>query len=1022
MTSNRWSQIAEIARAALARDQDVRDAFLRTACGNDPALRREVEAAMAKDDADTASATFTASARTGGDPPRRDTGDADIAHIESLLAAAGNPSPYRVVSRVGSGGMGVVYKALDTRLNRAVALKVIRRGRELDTGRLRKEALAAASLDHPYICKVYELIDTKAEQVIVMEFVEGETLSRRLRQGIPPLDTTLQLAIEIGEGLANAHERGLVHRDLKPSNVMVTRYGHIKLLDFGLARPDATRPASADTQATTQSTDARAGTPFYMAPEQAAGHRVTARADVFALGVVLFECLTGRRPFDGVGQHDYLHHLRVDPPKALRDVAPDAPAALADLIDRCLNKTPAHRPESARQVVQELRRIAAMLGASAETAAVRSRRRTRRWFLVAAVTALAVIGAFAWRSARHSVANAPDWRSRPFVTSSRMDSGSRISPDGQWISYLSGLGGDTQLLVGRVDGGTAQRVALPAGSVMDQLWSPDGSRLAYLLRQGPSVTLQVVPAFFGGTPARSAAIVPAPTAARLLRWIDRVVYVEVTRPQGRSLQRVDIDSGQSVDITSGWTIPGMLWGFDVSHDGRRVVFTQRADGQEELWTADLDGTSARRLTTNAFFERYPLWSGQGASIFYQSNRGGQIDIWQMSLASGSAWPLTSGQAIERPESASSDDTLVSFVQVSEDADLWVWHPSTGARQLTGDALSDFAPTAADTGSSVVFQRMRPTPTGQAPSDFTLFAGALSDSGFQPPPQPVDDGYVPRLSPDGSWLAYLRRGPGSGATLFVKHLQTNRTIPLSPACPRPVYSTFPLDWAEQNIAWNRSGTELYFVDGTEKTTLRRYRTGAVEAERPLATVEPGTSIRDLYPSPDGRTVAYVASGGKASALHLLETATGSVRSMLDLQGAAYVRGWLPGNGGLVLVRAVEAHDDLSADVEVLVVSPAGVLRSVGRIDRAFLATVRLDPGRALLYATRSEGGVHNLYTFALNAQEIRRLTDNTLPGVTFSGLDSLGAAGIIGVRTERKSDIWLLDAAAGLRAGAGQSGR
>ncbi len=1022
MTSQRRSQIAEIARAALARDPEAREAFLREACSDDRALRIEVEALLGAHGAG-ASESPTASVGQAADQPLHRPTGSDMAHIEALLAAAGSSGHYRVVSRIGAGGMGVVYKALDTRLNRAVALKVIRRG-EVDTGRLRKEARTAASLDHPYICKVYELIETEAEQLIVMEFVEGETLSRRFSRGIPPLTTTLQFAIEIAEGLANAHERGLVHRDLKPGNVMVTSHGHIKLLDFGLARLDATSPAIADTQTATQSTDARAGTPYYMAPEQAEGRPVTARADVFALGVVLFECVTGRLPFEGLNRDDYVTHLRVDAPKPLRKLAPSVPAALADLINRCLDKTPAHRPESARQVVPELRRVAGMVGASAETAAMRARRRVQRWSLIAAGAALAVIGLFGWRWGRLPVVDAPDWRSRPFVTSSSEDARSRISPDRRWISYLSTMGGDAQLLVRRVDKGDAQRVAVPAGTVMDQLWSPDGSQLAYLLRQGANVALQVVPAFFGGTPTKSVPMQPVPISGRLLRWIDRAVYAELTDGRVRSLQRVDLDSGVSSNVTSQWTIAGTLWGFDVSPDGRRAVFTQSVGGQEELWMANLDGTSAQRLTNNTFFERYPVWSGLGTSVFYQSNRGGQIDLWQLSLESGRSWPLTSSQATERPESVSADGSLVTFVQVSEDADLWVWNPSTGRHsQLTDDALSDFAPTAATTGSTVVFQRMRPTPMGLAPSDYTLYTGLLGDSRFQSPPRPVDDGYVPRLSPDGSWLAYLQRGPGAGATLFVKHLQTNQTIPLSFACPRPVYSTFPLDWVEQNIAWNRSSDELFFVDGTDKNTMRRYRTGAKEAERPLATVESGAFVRDLYPSPNGRMVAYVAAfGTKVSALHLLDLSSAEDRSILELQGSAYVRGWLSNNAGLVLVRATTTYEDLSADVEVLVVSPNGAVRPVGRIERSFMATMRLDPDRGILYVTRSEAGVHNLSTFSLRTATVRRVTDNALPGVTFSGIHSLGVGGIIGVRTERESDIWLLDAAAGPQTGPGRSGR
>jgi serine/threonine-protein kinase len=231
----------------------------------------------------------------------------------------------------------VVYKAIDLQLHRSVAVKALEERRLHQPGaalRLRTEALAAASLDHPYICKVYELVETATDTFIVMEFVEGETLSSMLKRGAMPLMQTLQLGREIAEGLANAHARGLVHRDVKPSNVMVTPHGHVKLLDFGVAGADVESTPKDATRTLAPQLTAHAGTPQYMAPEQAAGQPVTTRADLFSLGVVLYECLTGRLPFSGTTTFDYVRHVMQSPPKRLDKVAPDTPADLVDLTPR----------------------------------------------------------------------------------------------------------------------------------------------------------------------------------------------------------------------------------------------------------------------------------------------------------------------------------------------------------------------------------------------------------------------------------------------------------------------------------------------------------------------------------------------------------------------------------------------------------------------------------------------------------------------------------------------------------------
>jgi serine/threonine protein kinase len=257
--------------------------------------------------------------------------------------------------------MGVVHKAIDTRLNRPVAIKTIPEGSGLDTAavlKLRAEAQAAASLDHPYICKIYELLDTNDGTLIVMEFVEGETLAwTLLRDGSLPYTDVLRYGAEIAEGLAAAHARGIVHRDVKPANVIVTPHGHVKLLDFGLARV-AERPSGMTTTEAGQThTRTAAGTPIHMAPEQALGQRIDGRADLFSLGVLMFECITGQLPFQGPTRDAYMQDLLRGRPRSLKQLAPAVPEEACEVVHACLAPDPEHRPESAPVVAQQLRSI-----------------------------------------------------------------------------------------------------------------------------------------------------------------------------------------------------------------------------------------------------------------------------------------------------------------------------------------------------------------------------------------------------------------------------------------------------------------------------------------------------------------------------------------------------------------------------------------------------------------------------------------------------------------------------------------
>ena len=341
---------------------------------------------------------------------------------------------YRVVSSLGSGGMGVVWKAIDTRLNRPVALKALRDTSAENTAavlRLRAEALAAASLDHPYICKIYELLETGTATMVVMEFVEGETLGDILGRRIPPLVDTLRYGSEIAEGLANAHARGIVHRDVKPSNVMVTPHNHIKLLDFGIAR--ITVKSDTETQLANGLTlpgDAP-GTPQYMAPEQALGKALDGRTDLFSLGVVLFRCLTGQLPFEGNTRDEYVQQMLAGKMRSLDDLAPEAPYQVREIVKACLQREPEKRPENAAVVAEILRRAADALSTGSLPITIAAPARgLQRWGVQVAILAFAIVaGVFALLQWSIRPGEEVPRELRPAVTWQTGGYGARVSPD-----------------------------------------------------------------------------------------------------------------------------------------------------------------------------------------------------------------------------------------------------------------------------------------------------------------------------------------------------------------------------------------------------------------------------------------------------------------------------------------------------------------------------------------------------------------------------------------------------------------
>jgi eukaryotic-like serine/threonine-protein kinase len=499
------------------------------------------------------------------------------------IRAGARLGPYEIESPLGAGGMGEVWRARDVRLERAVAVKVLPESFAADAealGRFEREAKAVATLSHPNILALFDVGETDGVHYAVSELLEGETLRAALDRGPLPVRKALEIAREVAEGLAAAHDKGIVHRDVKPENVFLTRDGHAKVLDFGLARHDAARRDPSDTRSPTLGVVSEKGvvlgTVAYMSPEQARGAPVDLRSDQFSLGSVLYEMLAGAKPFEAASTPETLAAILRDEPEPLEKRAPNVPAPVRWLVERLLSKDPSERYESTRDLARDLRSVRDHLTTAAVPAAAGAPgrpRAVRRVSLVAAGALLLVLGAVAGR--RSAPPPLPPPRLK-YITSSGRDSAPAISPDGRLCAFVSFRDGTPRIWLKQFSGGF--EVALTSGPDIAPRFTPDSASVLFTRMEGKETALYRVSAL-GGPPKR---------------LLSNVLEA------------------------------------DMSADGARIVFTRPgAPGppfQKELCVAAADGTDARVLeTARAFQVRSPRWSPDGRRV---ATTRGEVNIGQ----------------------------------------------------------------------------------------------------------------------------------------------------------------------------------------------------------------------------------------------------------------------------------------------------------------------------------------------------------------------------------------------------------
>jgi eukaryotic-like serine/threonine-protein kinase len=906
--------------------------------------------------------------------------------------------------------MGQVYLAEDLTLSRKIALKLLPADFTRNRDRVRRfqrEARAASALNHPNIITIYEIGHVDDRHFISTEFIDGDTLRPRIKSPQTQADsaasralvTNLQLreilniATQTAEALAAAHEAGIVHRDIKPENVMVRRRdGYVKVLDFGLAKLTESPAVTSDPEAPTEA-QTRAGvvlgTMNYISPEQARGEKVDARTDIWSLGVVLYEMITGRLPFEGRTPADVIASILTTEPSAVAQFAPDSPPELERIVGKALKKDREHRYQTSEELLADLRAAEQVLKlqiessqATAKLSSPLSVARVRivwpRLTLLVLVATLATAAGwwFISRSPRsdesHSLsslrfAELYSWKSERGEAT--LDA--RFSHDGTQFAFTAlNKGWETIWVRPTMNGAEPIPITQDKADNSWPIWSPDDQQIAFVSSREGETGIWSVPVL-GGTPKRLQTV----NCWRTRYWSKdgRTIYYE----SGNNLYSLDVASKTTTQITDLPTLRLPYRHFSISPDEEKIAYVDSKDGQIDIWVTSMRGRDTIRITNDAAEDRYPIWHPDGKRIIYTSNRGGAYQLCIAYIDGQKPVQVTVGGADHVTSDVSNDGTRVLDLASRDDSNVFSVDVDSGKElEMTSGIGLKLWPSVSPDGKMIAYQATNAI--GKLVSSSIMLRSTSDGQQWQV----ASDGFNVSWSHDARQLAFLRFREGNVNIFSVGVAREDEKQLTTGGIVSSGHSLLPSNRVGQDVSWSPDGSKIAYcslksgypnvwtinADGSHETQI-------------TANTDANLSLSSPLWSTDGKSIAYVSklslprNGREVWNIWLAEQG----RSEIILQSDSFARlvGWSDLGDELIVAIDKEHSGDLGSlmTVVLLAVSPGGGRRVIASLKSTYIATIQLSPDRRTAAFVSGQDGVDNIWLIPVAGGEARKITAN-----------------------------------------------